>query len=408
MSWVKYGCITDCVKHPKGCINEDLYKAMIDAIVDDGYLDLGYNTVNIDDCWSLKLGRDPQTNRLLADPDRFPSGMSALVKYAHDKNVMLGSYSDIGTKTCGGYPGTRSVNGSVDFTKLDAQTFSDWGVDSLKMDGCWVSNGRKNYRIMYPEFSEALSEQSNFKNLFFFIFNFKTFVEHKIVFACSWPAYINDQNLNDSEYELIKKNCNYWRNYGDISDSWSSVLGIIEHYRKYWSLISKHHGPGGWFDPDMLVIGNKGLNLEQSKAQMAFWCLWSAPLLMSNDLRAIKPEFKAVLQNKHLIAVDQDPLGRMGENVILDGKKQVWLKTLSDNSNRLSWAVLYFNSGHTGVRMSYKLSSVLHQVNHDCKYEIYDLFEDARKIDTLTSEQNLTLAVKATGVAFLKVIYVQN
>ena len=49
---------------------------------------------------------------------------------------------------------------------------------------------------------------------------------------------------------------------------------------------------------------------------MAFWCLWSAPLLMSNDLRDIKPEFKAILQNKHVIAVNQDPLGIMGHVVV--------------------------------------------------------------------------------------------
>ena len=91
-------------------------------------------------------------------------------------------------------------------------------------------------------------------------------------------------------------------------------------------------GPGGWFDPDMLVIGelvqskipnqnhftfsgNDGLSYEQSKTQMAFWCLWSAPLLMSNDLRTIKQEHKEILQNKHLISVNQDPLGKMGVRI---------------------------------------------------------------------------------------------
>jgi alpha-N-acetylgalactosaminidase len=48
---------------------------------------------------------------------------------------------------------------------------------------------------------------------------------------------------------------------------------------------------------------------------MSVWSLWSSPLIMSNDLRTITPEFKAILQNKDVIAVDQDPLGVFGKVV---------------------------------------------------------------------------------------------
>src|SRR5699024_6081340 len=109
----------------------------------------------------------------------------------------------------------------------------------------------------------------------------------------------------------------------------------------------------------MLIIGNNGLSYEQSKVQMAFWCIWSAPLLMSNDLRNIKPELKAILQNKHLISVNQDPLGFMGHAVPEDtgSKEVVWVKKLSPLSNGLNpYAVLYFNnqttSGNTYVSSS--------------------------------------------------------
>lgn len=40
-----------------------------------------------------------------------------------------------------------------------------------------------------------------------------------------------------------------------------------------------------------------------------------APLIMSNDLRAIRPEFEEILLNKHIIAVDQDKLGILGRRV---------------------------------------------------------------------------------------------
>jgi hypothetical protein len=58
-----------------------------------------------------------------------------------------------------------------------------------------------------------------------------------------------------------------------------------------------------------LIIGNYGLSLDQAKAQMAMWCMLAAPLIMSADLRAIRPEFKEILLNREAIKIDQDPLG---------------------------------------------------------------------------------------------------
>lgn len=67
----------------------------------------------------------------------------------------------------------------------------------------------------------------------------------------------------------------------------------------------------------MLIIGNFGLSYEQSKTQMALWAIMAAPLLMSVDLRSIRPEYKAILQNRKIIAVDQDPLGKKSICVLI-------------------------------------------------------------------------------------------
>lgn len=48
---------------------------------------------------------------------------------------------------------------------------------------------------------------------------------------------------------------------------------------------------------------------------MAVWAILSAPLLISTDLRNIRPEFKEILLNKKIIAVNQDPLGIQGRRV---------------------------------------------------------------------------------------------
>jgi len=64
-----------------------------------------------------------------------------------------------------------------------------------------------------------------------------------------------------------------------------------------------------------LIIGNFGLSYDQSKVQMAIWAILAAPLLMSTELRDVKPEFKAILQNKAILAVNQDELGIQGRRV---------------------------------------------------------------------------------------------
>lgn len=64
-----------------------------------------------------------------------------------------------------------------------------------------------------------------------------------------------------------------------------------------------------------MLIGNYALSDEQSKSQMAIWSIMAAPLLMSVDLRTIKPDHRDILLNPHAIAINQDPMGIMGKLV---------------------------------------------------------------------------------------------
>lgn len=65
--------------------------------------------------------------------------------------------------------------------------------------------------------------------------------------------------------------------------------------------------------PFQLVIGNFGLSHDQQESQMALWAIMAAPLFMSNDLRNICPRSKELLQNRHVIGINQDPLGKQGQ-----------------------------------------------------------------------------------------------
>jgi len=48
---------------------------------------------------------------------------------------------------------------------------------------------------------------------------------------------------------------------------------------------------------------------------MAIWAVLAAPLLMSNKLSEVQPQFKDILQNKEVIKVNQDNLGIQGTRV---------------------------------------------------------------------------------------------
>ncbi|HEX9112472.1 MAG TPA: glycoside hydrolase family 27 protein, partial [Terriglobales bacterium] len=93
-SWNKFGCD----------VSEDLIRQIADAMVTSGMKDAGYQYVVIDDCWQAE--RDSGGN-IVADAKRFPSGMKTLADYVHGQGLKFGLYSDAGTKTCEGRPGSR-------------------------------------------------------------------------------------------------------------------------------------------------------------------------------------------------------------------------------------------------------------------------------------------------------------
>ena len=116
-SWNKFGCNVD----------EKMIRDMADAMVTSGMKDAGYNYIVIDDCW--QVSRDAQGN-IVPDPNHFPSGMKALADYVHSKGLKFGLYSDAGTKTCAGRPGSSG------YEYQDARQYAAWGVDYLKYDWC--------------------------------------------------------------------------------------------------------------------------------------------------------------------------------------------------------------------------------------------------------------------------------
>ena len=96
-SWNQFGCNVD----------EQMLRGIAKAMVDSGLKDVGYQYVVIDDCW--QVSRD-QNGNIVADPERFPSGIKSLADYVHSLGLKFGIYSDAGSLTCKERPGSLGMS----------------------------------------------------------------------------------------------------------------------------------------------------------------------------------------------------------------------------------------------------------------------------------------------------------
>ncbi|EEQ98008.1 Alpha-N-acetylgalactosaminidase, putative [Perkinsus marinus ATCC 50983] len=224
--------------------------------------------------------------------------------------------------TCAQYPGSE---GHFD---IDAQTFAEWGVDSIKVDGCYADY--KTFDVTYPAFGRALNKTGR-----------------PMLYECSAPLFTPGHLVNSSKLlTVLAPNCNYWRMFDDIKDNWGSLRRTVDIFATSGpdSFMVRASGPGHFNDADMILVGMSDDSIPRYQAQMALWSIFSSPLLMSNDLYNMPPGTKEILQNKEIIAVSQDPLGKMGYPIYTNTSQvRVWIKELSPNGCKARWAVVLQN-----------------------------------------------------------------
>jgi alpha-galactosidase len=283
-TWNKFACN----------VSDQLLRETADAMVATGMKAAGYEFLVIDDCW--QVARDSQ-GAIVPDPQRFPNGMKALADYVHAQGLKFGIYTDAGTQTCEGRPG------SLGHEEQDARTYASWGVDYIKVD--WCHHEGLDPRVQYQKMRDALAHAGR-----------------PIVFSiCEWGS--------NRPWEWAPPVGNLWRTTGDISDSWPSMIHIVDQSGQHAAVA----GPGGWNDPDMLEIGNGGMTDDEYRAHLSLWAVMAAPLIAGNDLRTMAPEIRAILTNTEVLAVDQDSLGTQGAKVAEPSHGlEVWSKPLRDGA----------------------------------------------------------------------------
>jgi alpha-galactosidase len=343
--------------HCRAEFNEKMVMDMADIFVNRGLKDVGYEYVNIDDCWA-KTTRNTQGN-LEPDPVRFPRGIKFVADYVHSKGLKFGIYTSAGTKTCN----TAGFPGGLNNEQRDANLFASWGVDYLKYDNC--NNQGVDARQRYTKMRDALAATGR-----------------PIVFSiCEWGQ--------NQPWTWAQNVGNLWRTTGDINDSYTKMVDIFKRNLP----LAQYAKPGAWNDPDMLEVGNGGMTPTEYRSHFSLWAIMAAPLLIGSDLRKVSTENFTTLLNKDVIDVDQDKLGIQGKQISLSANKYVISKPLSNGD----YAVALFNNNSSAQTISTTASAI--GIGSSSSYNLKDLWSKA----TRSTTGAISASVPAHGTVMYRV-----
>ena len=261
-------------------INEELIRSQADAMHQTGLQEAGFQYVNIDDGYWDGRGED---GVLRLNTQRFPNGMRSLVDYIHSLGLKAGIYSDAGDNTCGS--GNKHAWGiGVGFAGHEDEDcrlyFRDWDFDFIKVDYCGGAHMRLDEREQYTRISQAIQNCGK-KGI---VYNMCRWA-----YPGTWSADVADS----------------WRTTGDIYDAWKSVRGILAENL----YLSAYCYGGHYNDMDMLEVG-RSMTQTEDETHFGMWCIMASPLLIGCDMTTLtnKPQTLALLTNRDLIALNQDPL----------------------------------------------------------------------------------------------------
>jgi alpha-galactosidase len=351
-------------------VSDEKVKNSAQAMVDKGLANHGWMYMNIDDGWEAPNRAD---NGEIVANEKF-TDMKGLGDYLHNKGLRFGIYSSPGPTTCGGYLG------SYQHELQDAVTYAKWGIDYLKYDWCSYSSiaprestlddAQKPYIVM----RDALKQQP--RDIVYSLCQYGS----KDVWK--WGAEMNG---------------NLWRTTGDITDTWESLYRIGFSQDK----AGPYAKPGRWNDPDMLIVGMVGwgenlhptrLTPHEQYTHISLWSLLAAPLLIDCDLSKLDAFTLNLLTNDEVLAIDQDPLGKQGRQLVKNNDYQVWVKDLEDGNK----AIGIFNITDKYRNINFKWSDI----NLSGTLKVRDLWKQK---DIGSFKESFSSSIPPHGVSFIKV-----
>ncbi|WP_374212169.1 glycoside hydrolase family 27 protein [Streptomyces sp. PSAA01] len=367
-----------------GAPTEKEVRAVADRLVSSGLRDSGYDIVWLDGGWQADEPRDAQ-GRLAAHPDRFPSGIPALVSYLHQRGLRAGIYTDAGT-----YDGGRSCGlGSRGHYTEDARQFAQWKIDAIKVDFLCGIGEKLDPGPAFKEFGDAVAKSGR----------------RMLLNLCNpltddWGLPHTPEQDAHNTYAFAPTAADSWRTGTDIAwgtpspGQWPNVLRNMD--ANAWH--PEAQGPGHYNDPDYLIPmrrmtdGSYELSEEESTTQLVMWAEMGSPLVLGSDPRTLSDSMLRTLRNPEIIAVDQDPLAVQGVRVATDSVGDVYSKVLSGHGRR---AVVLLNRSDRPVERTVHFSDVA----LGGAVAVRDL---RARADRGTHTGSYTVEVPAHGTAFLR------
>lgn len=300
-----------------------------DKLISTGMADYGYQFVDIDDAWEHRPGwEDPAFSGAARNADgnilpntRFPD-MPALTAYIHSLGLRAGIYSSPGPLTCARF------EASYGHEQADAAQIAKWGFDLFKYDMC--------------SYGSLLKDRTNVDELKAPYIKMGALVQHldrDVIFnMCQY-------GMGESWKWARSVGGSSWRTTGDVGLEKASGLPPFYSIGFKNAVLDQYAGPGGWNDPDYLIIGVAGdahnqnasphastLTPDEQYSYMSMWSLMAAPLFFSGDMARLDPFTLNILENAEVIDVDQDSLGKQGRVVRRTADDFVLAKPLEDGS----------------------------------------------------------------------------
>lgn len=342
MGWQSWNVLEGNISYTAIC-------AQADALVNQGFKDVGYTYVGIDDCWQQSSDNTSGRNTdgtPIHDSTKFPTGMSAIADYVHSKGLKAGIYSDCGTITCEG------KMGSYGYESTDAGAYIGWGFDMLKEDWFWAGHGDNNGALNPSDNQTAYELYSRMG---------RAMNERMMLYMCEW-------GIHEPWRWAAEAGSQCWRMSYDARDTWMGaksggsiwsqtantnsqngdgwgigVKNTIDLMRNLWPYV----GINRYNDADMLCVGirgngkssndlvytrNQDISDTRYQTNFAMWCMYSSPLLLTLDLTRsdINEHDLALLKNEELIAIDQDALGQGAEWIKTVGGMDYYMKDLAN------------------------------------------------------------------------------
>ncbi|ART68699.1 alpha-galactosidase [Mycobacterium dioxanotrophicus] len=370
-------------------LTEQMVHETIDAMVSSGMRDAGYRYVNLDAGWAAPTRADDGSLR--ADPDRFPHGIAALARYAHDRGMLLGIYHSPFNQGCGQDPRI----GGAGHEQADAKTFAGWGVDYLKYDWCRAEADHDEQVRYFTVMRDALRDSG--RHIVYSI-NPNSSGDPVAGLEYDW-SHIAD--VTRDAVDLVPA-------WGDTALWQEGVAGVVQAFAEAGSLAARSNS-AHVNDPDMLVVGigwkqfanghptmvlgapRADLTDTEQRAHFSLWAMLAAPLLAGNDIRDMTDQTRDILTNREVIAVDQDPLMVQGQPLSSDGR--VLIKRLAGGAV----AVALFNQSAEVQTVRTSLDAI--GLDGHARATVRDLWQHTDTTSTGTIERQ----VPGHGVVMLRV-----